>query len=211
MQRQTVRRTSTRRMLDVVYRLSCLLAGGTDSLSLLRAILQDALTLTGSRSAGVLLLERAQRMLHPLVCIGDAAWAETGLPADEPPWSTVVWTGKTARTLPAAASGPQAEATLVLPLLVRGDVLGVLALCGGLRPPPPRRALLEFLVNLAAHALHQEVQARALTQQQAELATLIDVGQDISASFDLDEVLRRIVRQATRLMRAKVCSFDAGG
>jgi len=176
MQRQTARKTSTRRMLDVVYRLSRLLAGGTDSLSLLRTILQAALALTGSRGGGVLLLERAQRVLRPFVYIGDAAWAETGLSADEPPWSTAVWTGKTAWTLPATTSSPQAEAILVLPLLVRGDVLGVLALCGGVRPPQPRRMLLEILVNLAAHALHQEGQARALAQQRAELATLIDVG-----------------------------------
>ena len=40
----------------------------------------------------------------------------------------------------------------------------------------------------------------------AELATLIEVGQDISASLDLDEVLKRAVRQAARLMRAKMCS-----
>jgi len=194
-------------MLDMVYRLSRLLVGGTDSLSLLRAILQAALALTGSRGGGVLLLERDQRVLRPFVCAGDAMWAETGLPADEPPWSTAVWQGKTTHTRPATASSLQAEATLVLPLLARGDVLGVLALCGGVRPPQPRRMLLEILVNLAAHALHQAVQARALEQQRAELATLIDVGQDISASLDLDEVLPRVVRQATRLMRAKVCSL----
>ena len=128
MQRQTARRTSTHRMLDVVYRLSRLLAGGTDSLSLLRAILRAALALTGSRNGGVLLLERAQRVLQPFVCTGDAAWAETVLSVDEPPWSTAVGTGKTARTLPTTASNHQAEAILVLPLLVRGDVLGVLAL-----------------------------------------------------------------------------------
>jgi len=96
-------------------------------------------------------------------------------------------------------------------LLVRGDVLGVLTLYGGLRPPPPRRTLLDLLVNLAAHALYQEVQARTLTQQQAELATFIDVGQDISASFDLDEVLRCIVRQATPAHARQSVLLDACG
>ena len=66
---------------------------------------------------------------------------------------------------------------------------------------------MEILVNLAAHTLHQETQARALAQQRAEAATLIDVGQDLSTSLNLDEVLQRVVRQAARLMRAKVCSL----
>lgn len=207
MQRQTVRRSSTRRMLDMVSRLSRLLAGGTAPHTLLHATLQAALALTGGREGSVLLLERDQRLLRPCVCIGDAGWAEAGLPADELPWSMAVWQGKTTQTPPMSETGLHAEALLIVPLLVRGNVVGVLVLRAGLQPPQPRRTLLDILVNLAAHTLHQDAQARALAQQRAELTTLIEVGQDISASLDLDEVLQRIVRQAARLMHAKVCSL----
>ena len=207
MQRQTAQKPRTRRMLDMVYRLSRLLAGGTDAPALLRAILQAAMALTDSRGGGVFLLERELRVLRPFVGAGDAVWAEADMPVDEPPWSTAVWEGKTTQAQHAATSSLPAATLLVLPLLVRGDVLGVLALCGSVQPPQPRKMLLEILANLAAHMLHLDVRSRTLEQQRAELATLIDVGQDISASLDLDEVLQRVVRQATRLMRAKVCSL----
>lgn len=206
MQRQTARKNRTRRMLDMVYRLSRLLAGGTDAPSLLRAILQAAMALTDSRGGGVFLLERELRVLRPFVGAGDAVWVEADMSADEPPWSTAVWEGKTTQAQHATTSSLSVVTLLVLPLLVRGDVLGVLALYSDAQPQP-RKMLLEILANLAAHMLHLEIRSRALEQQRAELATLIDVGQDISASLDLDEVLQRVVRQATRLMRAKVCSL----
>ena len=147
------------------------------------------------------------RLLRPFVHVGDVGIAETDIRTDEPPWNTAVWGRKTTDAPSTAAPPPQGEAPLVLPLLVRGDVLGVLTLHGGVQLPSPRSRFLEILVNLAAHTLHQETQARALAQQRAEAATLIDVGQDLSTSLNLDEVLQRVVRQAARLMRAKVCSL----
>ena len=207
MQRQTARQTRMPRMLDIVYRLSRLLAGGTDAPALLRAILQAAMAFTGSRGGGIFLLERELRVLHPFVDVGDTVWTEADIPADEPPWNTAVWEGQTTQAQHATTSNLPTVTLLVLPLLVRGDVLGVLALCGAGQPPQPRKMLLEILVNLAAHMVYLEVRARTLEQQRAELTTLIDVGQDISASLDLDEVLQRVVRQATRLMRAKVGSL----
>jgi hypothetical protein len=69
MQRHKDRNPSSRRMLDMAHRLSCLLAGGTDPLAFLRTILQDALALTGSRGGAVLLLERDLRLLRPFVYV----------------------------------------------------------------------------------------------------------------------------------------------
>ncbi len=207
MQRHTTRNSSSRRMLDMAHRLSGLLVGGTDPLAFLRTILQDALALTGSAGGAVLLLERDLRLLRPVVHVGDVGSAATDIRTDAPPWSTAVWSGKATDAPATAAPLPQEEAPFVLPLLVRGDVIGVLTLYGGVQLPSSRRRFLEILVNLAAHTLHQETQARVRAQQRAEAATLIDVGQDISASLNLDEVLQRVVRQAAQLMRAKVCSL----
>jgi signal transduction histidine kinase len=97
----------------------------------------------------------------------------------------------------------------VIPLLARGDVLGVLALWGpsDVWMQAPRSAFLETLADLAAHALHHAALSSDLSRRKAELGTLIEVGQDIAASLELDEVLRRVARQAARLMRAKVCSL----
>jgi signal transduction histidine kinase len=200
-----------RRVLAMLYRLGRLLAGGTDAPALLRAILQAALALTGSGHGAIFLLERESRVLRSVVHEGVGPLDMIEVAADDLPWGDAVWEGKTVQTrLPTDHTPRRGLAPMplvILPLLARGDVLGVLTLAGEVNRLTPQGSWLETLANLAAHTLHQEARSRDLIRQQAELATLIDVGQDISASLDLDEVLKRVVRQAARLMRAKVCSL----
>lgn len=201
------------RELDTLHRLSGLLAGGTDSPSLLRAILREAMALTGSHGGQVFLLERDRRTLRSCIGEGEGLVEGTEIPADEPPWGEVVREGRVVRTLPTinrdTQEGMEGVAILAIPLLARGDVLGVLAV----RSPSdewmqaPKDPFLETLANLAAYTLHNTALARDLARQKAALGTLIEVGQDIAASLELDEVLRRVVRQAVRLMRAKGCSL----
>jgi two-component system, NtrC family, sensor histidine kinase HydH len=77
-----------------------------------------------------------------------------------------------------------------------------------------REPFLEALANLAAHALHNSTLYSDLLRQKEELCALIEVSRDIAASLDLDEVLRRVVRHATRLLRVPASSLmlvdDAG-
>src|SRR5258706_2525216 len=146
MQRHKARNPSSRHMLDMAHRLSYLLAGATDPLAFLRTILQDALALTNSGGGAVLLLERNLRLLRTWVNVGDVGIAETDIRTDAHPWSTAVWGGKATDAPSTAAPPPQREAPLVLPLLVRGDVIGVLTLHGGVQLPSPRRRFLEILV-----------------------------------------------------------------
>ncbi|MGE3540042.1 MAG: GAF domain-containing protein [Candidatus Tectimicrobiota bacterium] len=194
-----------------IQRLCRLLAGGTDTLSLLRAILQAALSLTESRGGVVLRLLRGERLLRSVAQIG-AGWHDgQEIAADRAPWGSVVGKGKSVYTRAAissaAALSETAGTSLILPLLAYGDVLGVLAMHGGKRPLKAEKMVLETLAHLAAHVVHQADRARDLEQHRAELTTLIEVGQDVSASLEPDEVLKRVVRQATRLMRAKVGSL----
>jgi signal transduction histidine kinase len=95
--------------------------------------------------------------------------------------------------------------TLGVPLLARGDVLGLLTLCDVSEAwaKHDREPFLEALANLAAHALHNDSLYRDLLRQKEELCTLIEVSHDIAASLDLDEVLRRVVRHGARLLRVQ--------
>jgi hypothetical protein len=70
-----------------------------------------------------------------------------------------------------------------------------------------RAPFLEALAHLAAHALHDDSLYRDLLRQQEELCTLIEVSRDITASLDLDEVSRRVVRHAARLLRAQAAAL----
>jgi signal transduction histidine kinase len=208
------------RQLATLYRLTRLLAIGTQDSSLLRTILKEALGLTGGRGAQVLLLKPDRKTLLAYVDEGDNPTDGVEIPADAPPWADVIRSGKVVRlrSRPADA-GHQADdhrVTLGIPLLARGDVLGILTLgeLSGAWARPDREPFLEALANMAAHALHNSTVDRDLLRQKEELCTLVEVSRDIAASLDLDEVLRRVVRHAVRLLRVQSSSLmlldDAG-
>jgi signal transduction histidine kinase len=192
------------RELDVVYRLNRLLAAGADYSSLLRTLLHEALVVTRGCGGQVLLLERDRRILR--FCVGEGQKISevegAEISADDPPWVDATREGRVVH------APLDTMTTLVLPLLARGDVLGVLALQGLADEwmQPPKGAFLETLADIGAHALHHAAFARDLDRQKQALGTLIEVGQEIAASLEPDEVLWRVTRQAARLMRAKICS-----
>jgi GAF domain-containing protein len=208
------------RQLTTLYRLTRLLAMGTQGDSLLRTILKEALGLTGARGAQVLLLKPDRKTL--ISHIGEGEGAPEGLesPADDAPWAAVIHQGKIVRLCPWSEDGAShadgRRVTLGLPLLARGDVLGVLTLYAlpEIWARQGRTSLLEALANLAAHALTNSTLYRDLLRQKEELCTLIEVSRDIAASLDLDEVLRRVVRHATRLLHVQTSALmlvDEGG
>jgi two-component system sensor histidine kinase HydH len=200
------------RKLSTLYRLTRLLAGGADGASLLRAVVREALSLTGGRG-GQILVQRDGRTLHRLIGEGEADGGEGEISADISPWGDALRLGRAA-WLPAMAGHeaqpPVADAiTLALPLLARGDVLGLLALWGvpGIWARPHCEPFLEALADVSAHALHNASLYRDLLRQKKELYTLVEVGRDIAASLDLDEVLRRVVRHAARLLHVQASSL----
>jgi signal transduction histidine kinase len=212
--------TCESRQLTTLYRLTRLLATGTQGASLLRTILKEALGLTGSRGGQVLLLRPDRKTL--LVDIGEGEGLANGeeVPADALPWADVIRDGKVVHLpAPMADTGQQPAdhlVTLGIPLLARGDVLGILTLWGLSETwaRHDQEPILETLANIAAHALHNDSLYRDLLRQKAELCTLIEISRDIAASLDLDEVLGRVVRDAVRLLRVQAAALmlvdDAG-
>ncbi|MFZ2641348.1 MAG: GAF domain-containing protein [Verrucomicrobiia bacterium] len=97
---------------------------------------------------------------------------------------------------------------LAVPLEFEGQVQGVINVdCD--RPDAFNAADEELLLAMAAQAarvLHNAWLIRQLRQRAAQLETLITIGQDILLPLTLEEVLRHIVREARRLMRARLCS-----
>ena len=186
--------------LHTLYRLTHLLAVGTQSSSLLRTLLREALRLTGGCGGQVLLLKADRRTLLLHLGEGEAIADDQEFPADAPPWANVIREGKVVR-LKSMRAGPShtpedRQVTLGIPMLARGDVLGILTLrdLSEVWAKHDRAPFLEALANLAAHALHNDSLYRDLLRQKAELCTLIEVSSDITASLDLDEVFKRVVR-----------------
>jgi signal transduction histidine kinase len=203
-----------------LYRLARLLAAGAQSASLLRIIVKEALGLTGGRGGQVLLLKPDRRTLLLQIAEGERSADGEEVSADAPPWADVIREGKVVRirSISSDPRHPIAErrVTVDIPLLARGDVLGVLTLydLSETWARHDQEPFLEALAHLAAHALHNDLLYRDLLRQKDELCTLIEVSRDISASLDLDEVLRRVVRHAARLLRVQAAALmlvdDAG-
>lgn len=203
-----------------LYRLARLLAAGAQSASLLRIIVKEALGLTGGRGGQVLLLKPDRRTLLLQIAEGERSADGEEVSADAPPWADVIREGKVVRirSISSDPRHPIAERriTVDIPLLARGDVLGVLTLydLSETWAQHDQEPFLEALAHLAAHALHNDLLYRDLLRQKDELCTLIEVSRDITASLDLDEVLRRVVRHAARLLRVQAAALmlvdDAG-
>jgi GAF domain len=206
--------------LRTLYRLTHLLAMGTQRSSLLRTLLREALRLTGSRGGQVLLLKADRRTLLLHLGEGEAIADDQEVPADAPPWANVIREGKVVRlqsTRPVHGQTPNdCQVTLGIPLLARGDVLGILMLqdLSEIWAKHDRARFLEALADLAAHALRNDSLYRDLLRQKEELCTLIEASSDITASLDLDEAYKRVVRHAARLLRAQAAALmlvdDAG-
>lgn len=203
-----------------LYRLARLLAAGAQSASLLRIIVKEALGFTGGRGGQVLLLKPDRRTLLLQIAEGERSADGEEVSADAPPWADVIREGKVVRirSISSDPRHPIAErrVTVDIPLLARGDVLGVLTLydLSETWAKHDQEPFLEALAHLAAHALHNDLLYRDLLRQKDELCTLIEVSRDITASLDLDEVLRRVVRHAARLLRVQAAALmlvdDAG-
>ena len=147
------------RALQTLSRLTRLLAMGTQGSALLHTILREALGLTGARGGQVLLLRADRRALLTHIGAGDDIADADEMPADAPPWADVICEGKVVqlRAMRPAAHHGSADRpiTLGMPLLARGDVLGVLALrdLSEVWAKPDRQPFVEALAHLAAHAL----------------------------------------------------------
>ena len=197
-----------------LYRLARLLAAGAQSASLLRIIVKEALGFTGGRGGQVLLLKPDRRTLLLQIAEGERSADGEEVSADAPPWADVIREGKVVRirSISSDPRHPIAErrVTVDIPLLARGDVLGVLTLydLSETWAQHDQEPFLEALAHLAAHALHNDLLYRDLLRQKDELCTLIEVSRDITASLDLDEVLRRVVRHAARLLRVQASALN---
>lgn len=205
--------TSGERQVSLFYRLAHLLAGGADGVSLLRAIVREALRLTSCRSAQIFRLDRDGRTLRALIGKGAGAKEGIELTAETSPWADALREGRPA-SLPCTTGSPgyppsTAAVFLAIPLLARGDVLGLLALRNvpSSWAHPSREPLLQALADLAAHSLRNASLYHDQLRQKEELCTLIEVGREITSSLDLDEVLKRVVRHATRLLHVQASSL----
>lgn len=101
------------------------------------------------------------------------------------------------------------ESFLALPLVVRGNVLGILNICSLQEKAfnQDNLRILSTLANTVAISIENTRLYRGMKQKVSELSTLFEVGKTISSTLDLGKVLTLILEVATRLMNASICSL----
>jgi signal transduction histidine kinase len=203
--------------LETLYRTTILLNTTLDSGKLLRLVVKAARKILKASSGTIMLLEEEGQALKVQVATGPEkiAGRDRKKPLGEGVPSWVVLHGKPMRShaldesLSRGRTRKGAGSQMAAPLLVEGKVIGVIAVDHPL-PNAYSEADQELLVALAAQASKVIQNARLyaqLKQRAKELETLLTVGQTIVSSLELKEVLERIVREAVRLTRTRLCSL----
>jgi putative nucleotidyltransferase with HDIG domain len=105
--------------------------------------------------------------------------------------------------------GKRFESFLTLPLVVRGNVIGILNICSIHERAfnQDNLRILSTLTNTVAISLENTRLYRGMKRKVSELSTLFEVGKTISSTLDLEKVLTLILEVATRLMEASICSL----
>ncbi|MCX7824664.1 MAG: GAF domain-containing protein [Verrucomicrobiae bacterium] len=202
--------------LQALHTISTALNSTLDPRDLLKLVLSEAVRVTKADSGSVVLINpnTGRLDIEEAVGLGERV-AEVKLRLGE---GITGWVAKSGRPLRvgdvnhdpryvAVREGVRSE--LAVPLEFEGQVQGVLNVDSD-RPDAFSAADEELLIALAAQAarvLHNAWLIRQLRQRAAQLETLITIGRDILSPLTLDEVLQRVVREARRLMNARLSSL----
>ena len=140
-------------------------------------------------------------MLKLRVGEGITGWvARTGIPA------RVGDVTRDSRYVPLRKS---VRSELAVPLEVGGEIRGVLNVDSD-RPDTfseDDQVMLEALAEQAARVIHNTWLYEQLRLKARLLETLVSIGRTINSTLSLDEALEVVTREASQLMRAKVCSL----
>ncbi|PYN84659.1 MAG: hypothetical protein DMD89_38780, partial [Candidatus Rokuibacteriota bacterium] len=209
----TVRRRLERRQ-EALVALSRELATEIDLDRLLPRIAEEARRLTGMDAALVLLLDGEDLIFRAAAGIEASLGAIEKLSAVQQLSAGVMRTRRPAVHANLTSNARWRDTSLVqqfgyqamlaIPITLKEDTLGVLALLQrDARAFPDEE--LEFLNAVATHAALAIDNARLFQQTQARLReteTLLTVSQAVSATLDPTETMRRVAREITRTLDA---------
>ncbi|MGD0017311.1 MAG: GAF domain-containing protein [Verrucomicrobiia bacterium] len=207
------------RRLEVLARVDRVFNSSLEPERVLNLILREAVHVMHATSGSVALIDPHTQLLEIAVAIGlNKKARRLKLPIGRGVTGWVAKTGKPLRVSDVTVDpryvsvrrGVHSE--LAVPLIVpqtRDRLIGVLNV-DSTRRDAFRAADEELLVALANHAaqiIHNSWLYAAVAQKATQLEALFGVAQSIISSLDVEEILRRVAREACRLMDSKLSSL----
>jgi len=210
------RRNPADKRFTRLYRLSRIISSPLGSRQRLRAIIDEAIRITGASSGSLLLLDPESGFLsldvlrgystrsirkHLRMGEGITGWvAKTGRPA---------LVKDVARDRRYLQFDPQIKSELAVPIVLKGRVIGIINV-NGKRVGAFERDDIELLTNLAAHSaqiIENDRLYREGLRRAGELRLLFEVGKTLTETLELDSVFRQVVAGAAKLLKSRVVSL----
>ena len=202
--------------LETLARVSRVLHSTLEPRESLQLIVGETVRVLGASSGSVCLVNPTTGFLEIGAGHGLPQGAsEIRLRVGEGITGWVARTGKSARVDDVRADRryvglrPEIRSELAVPLLVHGELRGVLNVDSD-RPgafSDADLALLEDIAALAASAIANSWVYEAARQRARLLESLVRVSQNINSTTSLDDALQAITREAHALMGARMCSL----
>lgn len=216
---------SSRESLELLYHISRELASALELRTVLERVLKLSLENVEGISGSLIVLDNKGRALDSIIVYKNKVIEETNLQlkftldqglagwvfsqreaalvrdtSQDPRWQRTPRTGEKAEP---------PKSTVSAPLLVRDELVGVITLT---HPEPgffndDTLALVQAIADQAAFAvLNARLYAESQRRTQV-LGALVESAASISASLQLDEVLKRILKQTTKAMEVEAVSL----
>ena len=202
--------------LSLLYQVSNVIHSTLDPQEAMELILRETVRLVGATSGSVVLINPTTGFMEILAAHGLPPQAkQLKLRLGEGITGWVARHGKPARVPDVAKDSryimlnQAVRSELAVPLEVHGEARGVLNVDSDRVDAFSARdqELLEELAVQAAKVIHNTWLYEQLRLKARLFETLVNVGQTISSTLNLDDAFKVITREACKLMEAKVCSL----
>jgi signal transduction histidine kinase len=202
--------------LNSLYQVGNVIHSTLDSQEALQLILAEAVRLMRASSGSAVLVNPTTGFLEILASKGlPEKAAELKLRVGEGLTGWVARAGKAARVGDVSRDSryimirPDVRSELAVPLQVNGEVRGVLNVDSERRDAftVEDQELLEALAVEASNVIHNTWLYEQLRLKAGLFQSLASVSQTINSTLNLDDALKVITREASALMRAKLCSL----
>lgn len=193
------------------------LSSSLEPQKVLNLIIERAIRNTGATSGSLILIDKSRSILNIEVARGftDKIIEETKLKIGEGITGWVAKNGKPLLVNEVSKDkryiniNSKIKSELAVPLILEDEVIGVINVDSE-KINAFRTDHLNFLTTLAtfsAQVIYNAQLYDTVKTYSEELTTLLHVGQIISSSLDLEEVLGLIAENTSQLMKAKLCSI----